>query len=270
MSSVSDLLRTPGPSALEPERESEETRTAARGEALQLIEEAEVLGIPWRKVLQREILAEGTLQRFLGAEIGDLPLWRALSVIPNTLFHSWRVRELVDRLCYDASAQGSRSARRELASLVACLSGPRARRRTEQTALAKHYWFAYQRVLELHAVALAAEKCRAAGGRRREQVYESTGCSRQDAQWAVDRLTSARRGDALDDAIARTREEGFEIPHGTTELQAFSRLRRFVRRHRLTPDPRPRRRPVSVRARDASVQSGIDEVAPASLSSTRL
>jgi hypothetical protein len=29
------------------------------------------------------------------------------------------------------------------------------------------------------------------------------------------------------------REEGFEIPHAATELQAFSRLRRFVLRHRI-------------------------------------
>jgi hypothetical protein len=37
--------------------------------------------------------------------------------------------------------------------------------------------------------------------------------------------------------MARAREEGFEIPPAETELAAFSRLRRFVRRHRLLRQP---------------------------------
>jgi len=220
---------------------------ALRCEALRLVEEAENLGIPWRDVLKREIHAEGTLQRFLGDQVQDLPLWRALSIIPNSLFHSWRVRELIDRLCHEASAEKSRAARRELTSLLDCLSWPRARRVTEQMTLAKHYWFAYQRILELQTVALAAEECQSSGERCRMDVSESTGCSRRDAEWAVARLTSPSRSHALDDAVARVREEGFEIPGAATEIQAFTRLRRFLRSHQLACSSRFRGDRISIR-----------------------
>src|ERR1041385_5387794 len=83
----------------------EGTPRAEMPDALRLIEEAEVIGVPWRQVLKREILVEGMLQRFLGSPIRELPLWRALSIIPGSLFHSWRVRESVDRLCPEASAE---------------------------------------------------------------------------------------------------------------------------------------------------------------------
>jgi hypothetical protein len=228
-----------------PELPFEDERAAAEADALRLIEEAEVLGIPWRQVLKREILAEGMLQRFLGSPIPDLPLWQALSVIPNSLFHSWRVRDLLDSLCHDAAAECSQSARRELAYLLECLSGPRARRMSERAVLSRHYRFAYDRVLELQAVALAAERCRAGGAARVQEVVEATGCGRADAEWALARASSPTRGHALDDAVSRVREEGFEIPVAPTELKAFSRLKRLVSRHR------PLRRLLS-RAREGS------------------
>jgi hypothetical protein len=221
-------------------------------DALRLVAEAEALGIPWRRVLTQEILAEGTLQRFLGPDIEALPLWRALCLIPNSLFHSWRVRSLVDRLSWEASAQGAAAARRELAALFESLTGPRARHLTSETSLAKHYWFAYHRILELQSVALAAEKMLDDGAPGVSGLCEATGCGRKDAEWAALRAASPDRSHALDDAMARAREEGFEIPPAETEPIAFSRLRRFVLRHRLlrqTDPPRPaarkpdRRRP---------------------------
>jgi len=200
-------------------------------DALRVIEDADALGIPWREILSREILAESTLQRFLGSEITDLPLWRVISILPNTLLHSWRARELVDRLCWEASAEGSRAARREVAALLECLSGRRARRVHEEDMLARHYWFAYNRVLELQAVALAAEKCGAPPDARVPALCECTGAPRRDVDWAVARLTSSARSHALDDAMSRAREEGFEIPRASSEPKAFSLLRRFVSRH---------------------------------------
>ena len=242
MSSLSGRLRT------DDENEAfslEAARNASREEALRIIEEAEVIGVPWRQVLKQEILAEGMLQRFLGAPIRDLPLWRALSIIPNSLLHSWRVRDLVDRLCHEAAAESSRSARRELASLVESLSGPQARRTAEGSARAWHYRFAYDRILELHAVALAAERGGRSGAARAHEIVETTGCSRADSDWAVARLASPSRGHALDDAVRRAREEGFEIPVAASELQAFSRLKRYVSRHRpfRTRRPNARRNP---------------------------
>jgi hypothetical protein len=212
-------------------------------DALRLVAEAEALGIPWRRVLTQEILAEATLQRFLGPDIEELPLWRALCLIPNSLFHSWRIRNLVDRLSWEASAQGAAAARRELAALFESLTGPRARHLTSETSLAKHYWFAYQRILELQSVALAAERIGDDGVLRVCRVCEVTGCGRRDAEWAVARATSPGRSHALDDSMARAREEGFEIPPAETEIVAFSRLRRFVRRHRLLRQPEAQKTP---------------------------
>ena len=216
---------------------------AVRAEALGIVEEAEALGIPWREILSREILAESTLQRFLGCDLQDLTLWRAISILPGTLLHSWRARELVDRLCWKASAEGSAAARREVAALFEGLTGRLARRAREESMLARHYWFAYSRVLELQALALAAEKCGAPPETRVAALCACTGAARRDAEWAIGRLTSRARSHALDDAMARAREEGFEIPLASSELTAFSLLRRFVSRR----DFRPRRSPCNRR-----------------------
>lgn len=210
-------------------------------EALGIVEEAEALGIPWREILAREILAESTLQRFLGCEIQDLPLWRVISILPSTLFHSWRARELVDRLCWKASAEGSDAARREVAALFECLTGRRARRTRQQLMLARHHWFAYNRVLELQAVALAAERCGAPPEARIATLCECTGAARRDAEWAIARLTSKARSHTLDDAMGRARGEGFEIPLASSELKAFSLLRRFVSHYRLFHPRRKRK-----------------------------
>ncbi len=236
MASVPDAIAFPS---------AERSESARREEpdALRLVAEAEALGIPWRRVLAQEILAEGTLQRFLGPDIEELPLWRALCLIPNSLFHSWRVRDLVDRLSWEASAQGAAPARRELASLFECLTGPRSRHLTSETSLARHYWFAYQRILEIQSVALAAEKILDDGVASVSRLCEITGCGRRDAEWAAARAAAAGRSHALDDAMARARNEGFEIPPAETEIQAFSRLRRFVRRHRLLREPEAQRPP---------------------------
>ncbi|HKF43857.1 MAG TPA: hypothetical protein VKG01_12200 [Thermoanaerobaculia bacterium] len=235
----------------------DDTKASRRAEALRLIEEAETLGVPWKQVLEREVLAEGMLQRFLGAPIRDLPLWRALSVIPASLFHSWRVRETVDRLCHEASTEGSRAARQELASLLESVCGPHARRAARRVALSKHYRFAYDRVLELQAVALAAEKGSSSGLTLAAEVREATGCSRSDADWAVSRLTSPSRTHALDSAVRHAREEGFEIPPAASELQAFSRLKRFVSRHRPFAGPFSGRRRIPV-SRTRSAVHGDD------------
>ena len=224
----------------------DQAKASRRADALRLIEEAEALGVPWKQVLEREVLAEGMLQRFLGGPIRDLPLWRALAVIPASLFHSWRVRETVDRLCHEASTEGSRAARQELASLLESVCGPNARRAARRVALSKHYRFAFDRVLELQAVALAAEKGPTSGFPLIAEVREATGCSRSDAEWAVSRLTAPDRTHALDSAVRRAREEGFEIPPAASELQAFSRLKRFVSRHSPFAAPFSGRRRIPV------------------------
>jgi hypothetical protein len=239
MSSLAEILRTSSdplyseaaPNALEPRPP----------ENLRLIDEAEILGIPWQEILSREILAESTLQRFLGTRPRDLPLWRVVSILPSTFLHSWRSRDLMDRLFWEACAEGSRAARRQVVELLECLIGKRARRVREGTVRARHYWFAYNRVLELHAIALAGERYSGPPETRVAVLCEAMGAPRRDVEWAFERLTSPDRPPALDDAMARAREEGFEIPLATTEIIAFARLRRFVSRHPVLRPSRPAR-----------------------------
>lgn len=231
MRAESDLLPAEPARPSGGESDKESRRKGGNDEALRLIAEAEALGIPWRQVLKREILAEGMLQRFIGSDIVELSLWQAVSVIPNSLFHSWRVRDLLDRLFYEASAAGSRLARQELAWLLKSLSDPIAGRAGEEKMLVKHYVFAYQRILELQMVALAFERSTGDGKSPFSAVCEATACSRRDAEWAASCLSSPQRSCVLDDAVARAREEGFEIPHAETALEAFSRLRKLISRH---------------------------------------
>jgi hypothetical protein len=232
-------------------------RESRPGDALRLIGEAEALGIPWKEILSREIQAESTLQRFLGTDMRDLPLWRVISILPNSLLHCWRARDLLDRVFWEASAEGSRAARREVTALVDCLTGRRSRRVRESMILARHYWFAYNRVLELQALALAAEKCAAPPESRAVALHESTGAPRRDIAWAIARITSPDRSYVLDDAMARAREEGFEIPRASTEPEAFLRLRRFVTRHDFRP-----RRSRRVRRPTAPDETPEDELVP--------
>ncbi len=223
---------------------------------LRVIAEAEALGIPWQEILSREVFAEGTLQRFLGPQVDDLPFWRFVSILPHTLFDSWRVRHLVDRLCFEASAEGSSAARKELATLLDCLSGVRARSVSREATLAKHSWFAYHRVLELQGIAMAAERISEPRGRRVTAVCEATGASRRDGEWAVARLTSPDRSHALDDAMAQARQEGFEIPRAETEVRAFARLRRYVSRHPMFRERSASRRRRSPRVSKLALDRG--------------
>ena len=98
-----------------------------RGRAEHLAAEAEALGIPWEKILAEEILTEGTLPRYL-PQPDDLPLWRAISILPNSLLRSWRVRAGIERLSWQASLADSREAARDLATLHEHLRGGRTRR----------------------------------------------------------------------------------------------------------------------------------------------
>jgi hypothetical protein len=256
---VSSLAENARPLPRAARSENDPGAAPERRDSMELIAEAEALGVPWREILSREVLAEATLQRFLGAEIRDVPLWRLVSILPVTLLHCWRARDRIDRLCWEASTEGGRSARREVKALLNKLAGSRPRRAGERTMLARHYWFAYNRVLELQAVALAAERCRAASGDREEALCECTGAPRRDAAWAVARLTSPGRSYVLEDAMARAREEGFEIPRAESELKAFARLRRFVSRHDLRVRRLRRRRQARVfkRADGPARGSGI-------------
>jgi len=210
-----------------------------RGLAEHLAAEAEALGIPWEKILAEEILTEGTLRRYL-PESDDLPLWRAISILPNSLLRSWRVRAGIERLSWQASLSDSREAARDLANLHEHLRGGRTRREEGDGIMAKHFWFAYQRVLELREVLRAAARSRGPEPERIEALCVATGCSKRDAEWAVRRADSGETGRSLEDSVERAREEGFDIPRAATEIEAMLLLRKFIGRHPLFRPPKRR------------------------------
>jgi hypothetical protein len=193
-----------------------------------LIREASALGIPWERILADEIRAEKTLRLSLADVAGDWPLWPALWILPLSHLHSWRVRDRIHLLAWRASRDRCDVSARQLRALHAHLLGRANGRASEATLLARHLWFGYQRVLVLARISRAAEKICGDPDRRVESLRGKTGCSTADASWALSRAGSAHRGHRLDDAMRRARDEGFELPQGSSEVAAFRRLRDFV------------------------------------------
>ena len=147
---------------------------------------------------------------------------------PLSLLHSWRVRDRIHRLAWKASRDRCDVAARQLRALHAHLLGKSNGRASEATLMARHLWFGYQRVLGLANISRAAEKIPGDPATRLATLRKSTGCSAADARWALCRSDKAGRGHRLDDAMARAREEGFELPRDRSEVAAFRRLRAFV------------------------------------------
>jgi len=200
------------------------------GAGQDLVEEAETLGIPWQAVLSNEILAEKTLRGSLEKLDGDWPLACLFSLLPHSLLQSWRARERIHALSWEARVERSRVAANRLRSVFLHLAGKRSPGAPFDFLLANHLGFAYERVLQLQRIGKTAEKIKGTRGERIEAVEARTHCSSSDAAWAVDRADARRRSHRLDDAMRRAREEGFELPVANSELIAFARLKRFVQR----------------------------------------
>jgi hypothetical protein len=195
-----------------------------------IVEEAETLGIPWREILSNEILAEKTLRTSVEKLDGDWPVACLFSLLPHSLLQSWRARERIHALSWEARAESSRAAANRLRSVFLHLAGKRPLGTPFDFLLANHLGFAYERVLQLQRICKAAERGKGTRAERIEAVEGGTHCSISDAAWAVDRADSRRRSHRLDDVMRRAREEGYELPVANSELIAFTRLKRFVQR----------------------------------------
>lgn len=206
--------------------------TNGRTVAQNLLQEATALGIPWERILGQEIRAERMLRLCISDVCADWPLWAAFWVLPVSLLNSWRVRDRIHVLAWEASRQGCERAARQLRALHAHFAGRQNGRRSDAAILAKHLWFGYQRVVALTRIGRLAARLRGDPYDRMESVRKMTGCTLQDARWAVERLTSPTRGHSVDDAMRRTRDEGFELPEDENEVRAFRRLRSLVRSSR--------------------------------------
>jgi hypothetical protein len=193
-----------------------------------LIERAAALGIPWQRLLQSEIAAETTMRAFFVALDGDWPLWAALAALPFSPLQSWRVRDRLEALSSETRSVGSPTSARQLRSVFRHLCG-KSSGSASAPALARHLWFAYQRVLVLQSIGRAAQRGRGTVDERVEAVIARAACSRGDAEWAVRREERGDKTHLLDDAMQKARQEGFEIPHMTSEARAFRKLRSVAR-----------------------------------------
>ena len=195
-----------------------------------VLAEAEALGIPWQIILAKEIAAEKALRDSVENLEGDWPLSCLFSLLPYSLLQSWRARERIHTLSWEARSERSRAAANRLRSVFLHLAGKRCPGEPFDFLLANHLGFAYERILQLQRICRAAERSKGSRAERIAEVVRRHHCSESDAGWAVDRTASRRRSHRLDDAMRRAREEGFELPVAQSELIAFTRLKRFVQR----------------------------------------
>ena len=212
-------------------------RRSAEESELEILRRAEVLKVPWRRLLLDEIQAEQTLRRYPAGADPEMPLATALSLLPSSFLKSWRVRDQIQSLSCEARGASFRRAVCELRMVFRRLIGHPDNGRA---ALAGHLWLAYQRVLLLQRVCRAARRSRGTSAERLAVVCSRTRCSFDDAAWAVCGEESPQpAGHRLDAAIRKVRDEGFLIPRASTEARSFAKLRRIIR---ASPPPAPQRR----------------------------
>src|SRR5262245_12064863 len=214
------------PAAVPPEAAAPAASPDASDARPEILRRAEALGIPWERILGEEVRAEQALRRYVDDVEGEWPLTAPLTILSISFLQSWRVRDRIQALAAEARGSFSRAAVRELRAVFQRLSGKALR---DQAALAEHLWFAYQRVLLLHRVSLAASRSRGTSAERVASVCSRTRCSFDDAAWAVCQEGSRRQGHRLDAAIRKVRDEGFQVPRAESEARAFARLRSIVR-----------------------------------------
>jgi hypothetical protein len=185
---------------------------------------AETLGIPWRRVLLEEIEAEQKLRRYLADVGAECPLESALSILSHAAQRSWRVRDQVESLAGQARAS-ARGARRGLQKFVRHLAGESE---PASAAFVRHCGFAYQRILLLQRVRRVAARSHGSMPERIAFVCSTARCAFEDAEWALREEGSPRRGQRMEAAVRKVREEGFFVPRAQTEARALAELRKIV------------------------------------------
>src|SRR5262245_31359642 len=203
---------------------------------------AETLGIPWKQIVVDEIEAEQRLRRYIADVENECPLRAALELLSSSVLRSWRIRRQIESLSLAARSASMRDANRQLRAVFSELVG---RNENEKAAFALQLWFAYQRILLLQRVRRAASRSRGELSERLASTCTAARCSYEDAAWALREEESPHRGNRLDAAVRKVREEGFRIPQSKTEARSFAQLRRIVR---ASPHLRGGRRSPGIRA----------------------
>jgi hypothetical protein len=189
-----------------------------------LLASAETLGIPWRRILLEEIEAEQKLRTYLTDVAAECPLDSALEILELGASRSWRVRDRIETLAYQARAS-VRGAETKLRGFLRVLLG---RAGTDVAALDRRCGRAYQRILHLQRARRAAERSRGTEAERLAFVCARARCRFEDAAWALREHDSPRRGRRMEAAVRKVRDEGFFVPRAATEARSLAQLRRIV------------------------------------------
>ena len=196
------------------------------GPPLEILRYAETLGIPWRRLLLAEIEAEHKLRRHLEDVRKELPLRSAVTILSFSFLQSWRVRDRIEGFACRARGASDGGAIRQLRIVFQSLTGKADR---AKIAFAEHLHFAHERVLLLQRVRRIAAKSRGTMAERLTFICSRACCSYDDAAWGILQEDSPRRGERLDAAVRKVREEGFLIPREETEARSLATLRRIIR-----------------------------------------
>jgi hypothetical protein len=196
------------------------------GSALEILRYAETIGIPWKRLILSEIEAEQKLRRYLTDVQKELPLRSAVTILSFSFLQSWRVRDRIEGFACRARGGSDGGAIRQLRMVFQSLTGKADR---DRVAFAEHLHFAHQRVLLLQRVRRIAAKTRGETAARLALICARARCSYDDAAWAVLQDDSPRRGEHLEAAVRKVREEGFLIPREETEARSLASLRRIIR-----------------------------------------
>ena len=190
-----------------------------------LLSRADALGSPWRRLLRQEIEVEEKLRTYLPDVAAELQWEEVLEILSAEAARSWRVRDQLETLVWQARASGKgaeKSLRGFLCALRADASDDRAPGRRCDAA--------YRRILLLQRARRAAARSRALSSEAERLAFVCTTarCRFEDAEWALRVEGSPRRGRRMEAAVRKVRDEGYFGPRGATEARSLASLRRIV------------------------------------------
>jgi hypothetical protein len=182
-----------------------------------------MLGIPWRRLLNHEIAIEQRLREQLPDATAECALEDAFEILSAEALRSWRVREQLETLAWQARAS-VRGAERKLRALWR----PAADQVAPDSPAVGRFDAAYRRILLLQRARRAAARSVGTPAERLAFVCTAARCRFEDAEWALAEESSPKRGRRMEAAVRKAREEGFFVPKGATEARSLASLRRIV------------------------------------------
>lgn len=195
----------------------------------ELLARAEALGIPWRRLLAQEIEAEERLRTYLADIDAEASFETALDILATEASRSWRVRDQLETLAWQARAS-VRGAAGRLRRFVRSLSDESGWHPAGPSSAVRRCGAAYRRILLLQRAWRAASRSRGSMAERLAFVCATARCRFEDAEWALSAVAphAPRRGRRMEAAVRKVRDEGFFVPRAATDARSLAQLRRIV------------------------------------------